>query len=293
MDSADVPLPLRPPPPLLTGPFTRPAAAAVGLDGPTLDRMLRAGVVRRLLRGVYVGSTAAETPALRAEALGLLVRPGAVVVDRTAGWLHGLTAGVGLPGPVTTGLDVLGRRRAGRPRHFGSARRLGAAEVVAVGPVRVTTPVRTALDLARLLGRDRGLAVLDATLRAGHDRTALVAGLAGLGRLPGCARARALVDLADGRAAAPAHSVLRLRWLDAGLPPPVLRLPVTAADGRPRLLALALPAERFGAVVGPRLDVPGWAVVALTAERLLDSDAGLVEAHLRREYLRVLLRRAG
>jgi hypothetical protein len=159
--------------------------------------------------------------------------------------------------------------------------------------VRATTPVRTALDLARLLGRERGLAVLDAALRTGQDRTALVAGLPSLGRLPGCGRARALVDLADGRAGTPAQSVLRLRWLDAGLPTPVPGLPVTGADGTPVVLALGLPAERFGAVVGPRLDVPGWAVVALTAERLLDSDAGLVEAHLRREYLRVLLRRAG
>jgi hypothetical protein len=119
----------------------------------------------------------------------------------------------------------------------------------------------------------------------------LVARLAGLGRLRGCGRARALVGLSDGRARTVAESVLRVRWLDAGLPAPAPHLQVAEED-----LVLALPAERFGVVlglVGTAAQVADWTVLPLTAGRVLGSDAGLLEAHLRREYLRHLLRRAG
>jgi hypothetical protein len=287
MDSADLPLRLVLPAPLVAGPFRPTTAAEVGVDRAALDRMLRAGVLRRVLRGVYADATLPDTTELRAAALALVVG-GGVVVDRTAGWLHGLHLEAGVTTPLDAGLDVVGRAR-GRARHFGSSRRLSGYDLVEVGGVRATTPVRTALDLTRLLARERGLAVLDAALRLGWgDHGTLVAGLATVGRLPGWGRARELVGLADGRARTAVATVLRLRWLDAGLPPPALHVPAGAVD-----LALALPAERFGVVLGPAVDVPGWVVLALPEDRVRGADAGLLEEHLRREYLRHLLRRAG
>jgi putative AbiEi antitoxin of type IV toxin-antitoxin system len=288
-DSLPLPLPVPVPPALVDGPFTRTTAAAVGVDRPALERMIRAGVVRRMLRGVYVDACQPDSAALRARALALVVPARSVVVDRTAGWLHGLDREAGLPPPTEVGLDVLGRR--GRLRHFGVHRPLAARDVMTLGGVRTTTPVRTALDLARLLAPDRALATLDATLRAGWcDQVALVAELARLGRLPGGRRLRGLVGLADHRARTPVESVLRLRWLDSGLPTPVLGL--SLASGRVRL-TLALPAERFAAVVGDAPAVSGWWLVRLAARRVLQSDARLVEEHLRREYHRHLLGRAG
>jgi hypothetical protein len=288
MDPADVPFALRLPPPLVAGPFTRPMAARVGVGRRALDRMLRAGVVRRVLRGVYVDATLPDTTALRAGALALVLPPRSVAVDRTAGWLHGLHVEAGIPTPAEVGLDVLGRGGADRHRHYGAPRRLASRDAVDVGGVGASTPVRTALDLARLLARDRGLAVLDAALRLGWGGQGdLVAGLSGLGRLRGCPRARELVGLADGCARTAAESVLRLRWLEAGLPAPVLH-----PEGG-TVLALALPAERFGVALGAPVDVPGWSVLVLPPARVLGADAHLLEEHLHREYLRHLLRRAG
>jgi hypothetical protein len=287
MDPADLPLALRLPRPLLAGPFTPTMAARVGVGRSALDRMLRAGVIHRLLRGVYADATLPDSVDLRAGALALVLGDG-IAVDRTAGWLHGLHLEAGLGTPLDVGLDVVGRRRAG-VRHFGANRRLPRSDVVAVRGVHATTPVRTALDLARLVNRDRGLAVLDTALRLGWcEPPGLAAGLATLGRLRGCGRARELVALADGRARNTVESVLRLRWLDAGLPPPALHVTAGAVE-----LALALPAERFGAVLGTAPDVPGWTVVGLAEARVRAADADLLEAHLRREYLRHLLRRAG
>jgi hypothetical protein len=284
-------IPIPPPRALVDGPFTRPMAAAVGVSRTALERMIRNGSVRRLLRGVYVDATRPESVALRARALALVVPPGAVAVDRTAGWLHGLHLDAALPAPTEAGLDVLGRSRPGTLRHLGAARPLAPRDVVRLGPVLATSPVRTALDLGRLLPHERGLAVLDAALRRGWcDQAALVVEVARVAGLPGGRRLRVLVGLADGRARTAAASVLRLRWLDAGLPTPVLHL---AVPGAVHDVTLAVPAQRFGVVLGDATPLPGWEVVPIASRRVLHSDAVLVEEHLRREYHRHLLRRAG
>jgi hypothetical protein len=246
------------------------------LSRATLRRLVRTGVVRRLLRGVYLREDVPETAEVRAAALGLVLPADVVLVDRTAGWLHG--SPLVAPAPY----DVLGRDRPGR--YFGARRPLAGHDVECVGPVRVTTRARTALDLGRLLAPDRGLAVLDDALRRGCDRDELVAALPQHANLPGAARLRDLVGIADPRAADPAESVLRARWLDAGLPTPV---PGFDHDGR--RLSIALPEQRFAATVAGPHEVAGWSVVPLSRARILDSDAELVQRHLLREYHRHLL----
>ncbi len=54
----------------LDRPFTRAMARASGVERPALERMLREGTVRRLLRGAYVAASAPETTELRATAVG-------------------------------------------------------------------------------------------------------------------------------------------------------------------------------------------------------------------------------
>ena len=58
----------------LDQPFTPAMARAVGISSQALSRMLAAGLVRRVLRGVYVASTAAPPSPLRAAAVGLAAR---------------------------------------------------------------------------------------------------------------------------------------------------------------------------------------------------------------------------
>jgi len=71
----------------LDQPFTPAMARSVGISSRALSRMLSAGLVRRVLRGVYVASTARPSAALRANSVGLVLRPGDVVViqDNSSG----------------------------------------------------------------------------------------------------------------------------------------------------------------------------------------------------------------
>jgi hypothetical protein len=264
---------------MFSGPFTLAQAEAVGLTRTTLRRLVRTGAVRRVLRGVYLRAEVADSVEVRAAALGLVLPPEVVVVDRTAGWLHGLPLVAAAP------YDVLGAGRQGR--HFARRRPLAGDDVECRGPLRVTTLTRTALDLGRLLAPDRGLAVLDAALRRGAAPEELAAAQPRQAALPGARRLRRLVGLADPRADGPAESVLRLRWIDAQLPTPETGLLVQGVR-----VALALADQRFAVRIGGAVDVPGWTVVPLSRSRVLDSDAELVQRHLLREYHRHLLEQA-
>lgn len=274
------PLPLEPLVRLLPpGPFTPREARAVGVDEAALRRMLRAGVVRRVLKGVYVDATAEDGVDLRAAALARVAPRGRVVHGRAASWLWGV------PVPGTDRLETT------------TGRALGDRDVTERAGVRVTTPLRTALDLGRTLGAERALAMLDAYLRSRQvTQLQLLADLPRHAGRPGVAQLRELVARADGRAGNEAESVLRLRWLEARLPTPVPRLALGA-----QWLELGVAVRRFGAVFSGRLTpgelararIAGWSLVELDAARVLGSDPEAVSGHLEREYHRHLLRQAG
>ena len=90
--------------------------------------------------------------------------------------------------------------------------------------LRVTSPLRTAADLACLLSRRDALAAVDALMRA-HDLTRrdLRRLLLRYYRRRGVVQARQIVALADGRAESPGESWTRLEIVDRGLPEPVLQ----------------------------------------------------------------------
>lgn len=281
------------PDPLVTGPFTASMALSVGVGRSRLDLMLRQGAVRRVLRGVYVHTRLPDDATLRGGALALVLASDVVVVDRTAAWVHGIWP----PGPAPRTIDASGRGRA--HVHFGARRPLGRGDVCVVGGTTLTTPLRTACDLGRLLRPDRALCVLDTVLHQGRcGHTELVAELPRHARLNGHTQLRRLVATADGRAVEAAESVLRLRWLDAGLPTPVPRLEL-ALDAGPVVLSLAAPIQRFAVALGETgmahraLEWQGWRLVGLARQRVLGSDAVLVEDHLRREYHQHLLGQVG
>jgi hypothetical protein len=271
----------------LSEPFTPAAAARLGVGRTALDRMVRAGEITRLVRGVYVAATAELTPVVRARALGLVVSRRHLVVDRTAAWVHGAPALRPRPdAPIPLDLD-------GRRRFPGGRVHLGPGEITVLGGLRCTSPVRTAVDVARHLAPERALPLLDGLLRSGAiTHQELIAASSRLSGLPGGARARELAAMADGRSFGVAESVLRLHWLNAHLPTPT---PAWSAAGT--RFALALPVHRFGVVVAgetPAIQrlpaiAAGWRVVALDGTKILASDSAALGGHLEREFHRHLL----
>lgn len=267
---------------LLDGPFTPAMARDAGVDRRVLDRMLADGRVRRLLRGVYLSGTVGETADVRARAVGLVLPPGAVVVDRTAAWVHGVV--VPTPHP-----DELPPVASCRRRVF------AARDVVELAGVPLTTPLRTAMDLGRLLAPELALGVVDAFLHAGScTHRELLAELPRFGRHSGIVQLRHVVALADARPRDAAESALRFHWFAARLPTPV---PGVVVEGTGLRLALGLPMQRFGVVVGrpdpaavAAAESLGWCVVTVSAERALHDDPDLLMRHVEVEFHQQLLR---
>lgn len=109
---------------------------------------------------------------------------------------------------------------------------LDPAEVDVVDGLRVTGHARTAFDLARAGSVADALGSVDAYLRATRlSRAELWAEVAKRGRWTGVPQARVVAGLADPMAASPQESWLRLVWLQAGLPMPLVNVPVFDRDG--------------------------------------------------------------
>ncbi|MGC0414713.1 type IV toxin-antitoxin system AbiEi family antitoxin domain-containing protein [Embleya sp. AB8] len=241
---------------LLSRPFTLAVAARHGVGRSVVRRLVRDGDVRRVIHGVYVGAQVGDTPQVRAGAAVMVMPRGAVVCGRTAAWLHGVrvpadprdaarrTAPVEVVVPVGA---VLPRRHGCRARTMA----LAPGEVVRLAGIPVTSPLRTAADLARTSDRDTGVVVLDGFLRAGLIPPAALAGLVGrYAGHPGCRRLAEVVRLADSRSAGAEETRLRLALPGAGLPAAEVGWEIRSAFGRVlHRFALAWP----GALVGVRM----------------------------------------
>ncbi len=203
----------------LDRPFTHAAAREVGLQNRDLCVLVDEGFLRRLVAGVYVANQVPDSLMLRAQALRLVVPPDAVVTDRTAGWLLGAPM-VLAPGDhlVTPQVSMFVNRKGARLRHdvtSSGERTLQSRDVTEVLGVGVTTALRTACDLGRLLNRDRAFAALDAMLALGDfDADELWDAVKRFRGMRGVRQLRGFAPLADGRAQSAAESILRLRWLD-------------------------------------------------------------------------------
>lgn len=206
----------------LDAPFTQDIAAQASLSRAQLRWLVDAGFVRRVLRGVYAASQAPDSVLFRAQALALVVPECAVVTDRTAAWLHGvpiLERGAHLVAPPVSVCETVDSR-VRRDGVDGRRRQLLDSDIMEVRGVRVTTPLRTGLDLGRRLWRFDALAALDGVLRIGVDHDVLLAEGERFRGHRGVRQLRALSPLADPRAESPGESALRLHWYDAGLPRP-------------------------------------------------------------------------
>lgn len=229
-------------------PFTRVEAAAWGISGYQLGGLCAQHQVRRVLRNVYVRTDVADSVELRARAAGLVVSPGAVFVDRTAAWLHGVDVYDYREREILPPLDCVvlrDRSRIVRPELVGGERDLAPYDLTEVFGLRVTTPLRTALDLACRLPRPDGLAALDELMRRFDiSRVQLLEQLPRYRRRRGVVKARELATIADPLAESPRESRTRLAIHDAGLPVPTLQHWVED-HGRPVYrLDLAYPRHR-------------------------------------------------
>jgi len=180
---------------------------------------LRTSAWRRLFPDVWACSHVRVTHDLRAIAASRLLLPGSVVSGRSAGviWdvpLAGteddveLTVPPGFRGGTIPGVRL--RRRA-----------LANADVVVRRGIRVTSRVRTALDLATIRPFDEAVVAVDAFLE--RTRTpvddARAAAAVATGR--DCRYVRAVLAAADGLAGSPQETRLRLLLHRSGLPVPV------------------------------------------------------------------------
>ena len=121
-------------------------------------------------------------------------------------------------------------------------------DIAEMGGLRVTTPLRTACDLGRLLHRDQALAAMDSIARLRRfSVTELVASVPRYAGYRGVVQLRAFAPLVDPEAESPPESILRLRWLDVGLPRPRCQVPVASPRGGTWWLDMGLEDERYAA----------------------------------------------
>jgi hypothetical protein len=181
---------------------------------------------------------------------------------------------------------------------------IGGDEVTRAACLPVTTPARTAYDLARHLPRGQAVTRLDALMHATPFSTEDVLLLAK--RYPGARglrRLRAALPLVDGGAASPKETWLRLLLIDAGLPIPATQIPVV--DGYWPVAFLDLGWEQFKVAVEydgdhhrsdrrqyvkdhkrlDKLQQLGWIVVRVIAEDKPEDVVRRVRSALRRRGL--------
>lgn len=234
-----------------SAPFTTSMAVDAGLAPRDLTLLVCEGLLHRPIKGVYLGTAAGDSLALRAASLALVVPEDCVVVDRHAGWVLGAEM-VLAPGEhlAVRPLSLFRPSGGGRLRNGISRsgeRWLRDDDVVEIGALRVTTPLRTALDLGRVRWPSEAISGLDSMLRlGGFTQEELLAGVDQFRGQRWVTTLRAVAPLADGRSESPGESVLRLRCLENRL---ALVPQVEVYDG-PRFVArldLADPELRSGA----------------------------------------------
>lgn len=174
-------------------------------------------------RDVFVPRDAELTPLIRANAAWLWSGRRGVVAGLSASTLHGAKwIDACLPA------QIIHDNRHPPPGIRSWADRLEEDEIAAAGDgIRVTTPARTALDLACRYPVGKAVAAIDALARATHLKIADVELLAERykGRR-GIRRARVALPLVDPGAESPRETWLRLLLIRAGFPPPRTQIPL-------------------------------------------------------------------
>ena len=226
-----------------------PFTASPDLPRHRIRTLLDEGLIRPLLRGVFVDASVADSRELRVQAVELVRPIDGVACSETAAWLMGLD--VFPPGrrhdSTPTFLVPHGTSRITRAGVDCRQANVRAADTMLLHGIPCTRPIRTASDLLRRQYRPYALASADAMVRAGVvDLAELDDYVHSLKGYPGIRQARGLVSIVDGRSESPGESWSRLRLHDAGLPPPDLQIEVIDCDGNDRRIDLGYLEKRVG-----------------------------------------------
>ncbi|MEX5717271.1 hypothetical protein [Geodermatophilus maliterrae] len=180
------------------------------------------------------------THRLLVSAAGLALPAGGGFTGRSAAVLSGVPDIAGPEDPVEAVLPGGQRWNAGvRVRTL-----LPGQHLVRHGPCRSLPRADTAVDLIRFGDRDEAVVLLDRPVQAGlAPRDDVRAAAALLPRCRGSARARWVAAVADGLAASPQETRLRLLLCRAGMPP-VAQHVVRDAEGFVARVDLAYPELR-------------------------------------------------
>lgn len=202
----------------MTDPFLGSAALGIG----ALTRYeLRSRYVA-LHKDVYVPRDAELTALLRAKACWLRSRRRGVLAGFSASALHGSKW---IDPSLPAAIIHTNRRKDAGVQVWEAG--IEPDEVAVVHGMRLTTPARTALDLACRYPTDMAVAAIDALVQATDLKVADVELLVDRYRgRRGIKAARAALELVDGGAQSPKETWLRLLLLRAGFPRPKTQIPV-------------------------------------------------------------------
>ena len=198
-----------------------------------IKSLVSRGALIRLGRGFYVTAQAAEPFLRRPEGRHVLAAAAAlagsdaslVASHTTAARIHGISLLDRPDDAVTlTRARDAGSRRPAKGVQLTQAA-LPANHVMVRHGLRVTTPARTIVDLARILPFRAGVVTADCALDlrlATKDELRTV--LATCKRWPGVKRAAEVVEFANGLSESVLESIARVAFRDCGLPPPELQV---------------------------------------------------------------------
>ncbi|WFE25178.1 DUF559 domain-containing protein [Solwaraspora sp. WMMD791] len=230
--------PVKVPRELTVEPFAGSRAVAAGL---ITKRMLAGPTWRRLLHDVYVHADAYDPDDHRMWCLAVAVRlpPGAAIYGLSAALLWGvdlLPHRSTVPAPVHVAVPTKARPDPQPRIRYANLALDWEYDVTSLSGMPVTTGVRTAYDLGRLLPRADALVALDALLRRRTcTRTQLSAYVDAHPGRRQVKQLRELLMLAEPLSESPMESRLRLLLHDAGLPKPTpqyeVRTPAPGSTG--------------------------------------------------------------
>lgn len=253
-----------------------------GFDDRELRRLLREGELTSVRRGAYLPGPPPGDPVVRhlarIAAAARQLGPHAVLSHQSAALVHGWDL---WRTPLDRVQVTRSRRTGGRrdPSVHVRAAPLDRSEVVEIGGLRVTSPARTAADLARTLPAEQAVVVTDSALAGRLTQAELREALRRQKGWPGVPRARRVADFADGRSGSVGESRSRWAMTVAGIPAPDLQHEVRDRHGRHVGTvdfwweARRLAGEFDGLVKYGRLLRPGrTAADAVVAEKLREDD---------------------
>ena len=200
---------------------------------------------QRLFPDVYADARLEVTHTLRTRVAARVLLPHAVVSGVSAAVWWGLDDLAAAPDDVELTVPP-GTARGATPGVLVRRRVLPDRCVRPVAGVRATAPETTAVELAARLPLDDGVVLLDRFVAAKLSTLTTLRMEADEGSGRGCRRARQAAALADGLAASPQETRLRLLLHQSPLPIPVAQHRVAAAGRFVARLDFAWPARRVG-----------------------------------------------